>query len=55
MPRILITVPEKAPQPYRFPVDREFIAIGRAENNDIIIDSGSVSSEHCKIQRVEGG
>ncbi|MGJ8677633.1 MAG: FHA domain-containing protein [Akkermansiaceae bacterium] len=55
MPRVIISAPDKAPQPYRFPIDSALITIGSAETNDIVIDCGSVSSHHCNIERVQGG
>jgi len=55
MPRVTISVPDKTPQPYRFELEREFINIGRGGDNDIIIDNASISTQHCMIERVEGG
>jgi len=55
MPRVLITVPEKTAQPYRFSLDRKIVSIGRGSENDIVIDSGSVSGKHAEMHRVEGG
>lgn len=55
MPRVIITVPESNPQPYRFSLDREVVNMGRGSDNDIIIDSGSVSGMHAEMHRVEGG
>ena len=55
MPRVLITVPGKNSQPYRFSLDRKVVRLGRAADNDIIIDCPSVSSHHCEMRRVEGG
>ncbi len=55
MPRITITVEGKVPQPYRFGLDREMITLGREDNNDIIVDCGSVSLHHAVMQRVHGG
>ena len=55
MPRVVITVPGKNSQPYRFSLDRKVVKIGRAEDNDIVVDSGSVSSHHCQMHRVDGG
>ena len=55
MPRVLITVPEKPPQPYRFGLDREIVTLGRGSENDIVIHSGSVSGTHAEMHRVEGG
>lgn len=55
MPRVSITVPEKTAQPYRFPLDREVVTIGRGANNDIVIDCPSVSSFHATMERVAGG
>ena len=55
MPRITIHVPEKTPQPYRFQLDRETVTFGRGSDNDIAIDSGSVSVKHAEMRRVPGG
>ena len=55
MPRVVINVPDLPPQPYRFAIDREHITVGQAETNDIIINSPSISRNHCRIERVEGG
>lgn len=55
MPRVIITVPEKNAQPYRFSLDRKSVSIGRGSDNDIVIDSGSVSGQHAEMRRVEGG
>ncbi len=55
MPRVLITVPEKTAQPYRFSLDRKSVSLGRGSDNDIVIDSGSVSVKHAEMRRVEGG
>ena len=55
MPRVIITVPTKTPQPYRFSLDREVVTLGRGKENDIVIESGSVSVQHAEMRRVEGG
>ncbi len=55
MPRVTITVPDKNAQPYRFQLDREVVTLGRGSENDIAIDSGSVSVNHAEMRRVEGG
>lgn len=55
MPRILITVPGKKPQPYRFQLDRQLTRLGRGSENDIVIDCPSVSVHHAEMERVEGG
>ena len=55
MPRVTILEPNKAPQPYRFPIDCQQISIGSKADNDIIISCPSVSGSHCLIQRAEGG
>jgi pSer/pThr/pTyr-binding forkhead associated (FHA) protein len=55
MPRILITIPEKSSQPYRFSLDRRLITLGRASENDIVISCGSVSVHHAELRRVDGG
>lgn len=55
MPRVVITVPEKNAQPYRFQLDRKVVSLGRGSENDIAIDCGSVSVRHAEMCRVEGG
>lgn len=55
MPRVTISEPGKTPQPYRFKLERESIHIGRGSENDIIIECGSCSTQHCVMKRVDGG
>lgn len=55
MPRVIITVPENSAQPYRFSLDRKTVKIGRGSDNDIVIDTSSVSSQHAEMRRIEGG
>jgi len=55
MPRVTITVPEANPQPYRFQLDREVVQLGRGSENDIVVESGSVSTHHAEMRRVLGG
>lgn len=55
MPRICITVPDKTPQPYRFPLETEVVSIGRAASNHVVIDHPSISSKHCEMKRMRGG
>ncbi len=55
MPRVTITVPEKNAQPYRFQLDRQVVTLGRGSENDIAIESGSVSVHHAEMRRIEGG
>ena len=55
MPRVIVTVPEKNAQPYRFKLDRKVVTLGRGSENDIVIDSGSVSGKHAEMHRVKGG
>ena len=55
MPRVTITIPDKAAQPYRFKLDREVVSLGRSDENDIVIDSASISGSHAKMRRVHGG
>ena len=55
MPRVTITVPEKNAQPYRFQLDRPVVSLGRGSENDIAIESGSVSVHHAEMRRIEGG
>lgn len=55
MPRVIITVSEENPQPYRFQLDRAVVTIGRGESNDIVVNSGSVSGKHAEMRRISGG
>ena len=55
MPRVTITVPDRNAQPYRFQLDREVVTLGRGSENDIAIDSGSVSVQHAEMRRIPGG
>lgn len=55
MPRITITIPDGATQPYRFDLNRKLVTIGRGSENDITIDCRSVSVNHAIMKRVEGG
>lgn len=55
MPRVTITVPESTSQPYRFQLDHEVVRIGRGSENDIVVESGSVSTHHAEMRRVYGG
>lgn len=55
MPRVTITVPGGSPQPYRFQLDHKSVTIGRLEENDIRVDSASVSSRHAEMTRTDGG
>jgi predicted component of type VI protein secretion system len=55
MPRVLITVSEQTPQPYRFDLDRTSVKIGRGSDNDIAINCRSVSVHHAVMERIPGG
>ncbi|MFK7910558.1 MAG: FHA domain-containing protein [Akkermansiaceae bacterium] len=55
MPRVTISEPGKTPQPYRFKLERKVVKIGRSSESDIIIECGSASTNHCTMERVEGG
>lgn len=55
MPRVIITVPDQTPQPYRFQLDRESVQLGRGSENDIAISCGSVSVKHAVMERIPGG
>jgi hypothetical protein len=55
MPRVTITVPGTVPQPYRFPIDRQKIRLGRASDNDIVIECVSISQHHAEITRTTSG
>jgi pSer/pThr/pTyr-binding forkhead associated (FHA) protein len=51
MPRVTLTIPGRPPQPYRFELDRRVVSFGRGPENDIVIDSGSVSTKHAEMIR----
>lgn len=55
MPRVTISEPGKTPQPYRFKLERKVVKIGRSSESDIIIECGSASTNHCTMERVDGG
>jgi pSer/pThr/pTyr-binding forkhead associated (FHA) protein len=55
MPRVLITIPDGPPQPYRFDLSRRSVSLGRGADNDIVIDSGSVSLKHAEMIRNDDG
>jgi predicted component of type VI protein secretion system len=55
MPRVTITVPGGSPQPYRFQLDHKLVTIGRLDENDIQVDSSSVSSRHAEMARSRDG
>lgn len=55
MPRVIITVPDQTPQPYRFQLDRQAVKMGRGSDNDIAINCGSVSVHHAVMERTPGG
>jgi pSer/pThr/pTyr-binding forkhead associated (FHA) protein len=55
MPRVIITVTDQTPQPYRFQLDRETVQLGRGSENDIAINCGSVSVKHAVMERIPGG
>ncbi len=55
MPRVLVTVPEKNPQPYRFDLDSQLVTMGRGSRNHIVMDCESVSVSHAEMRRIPGG
>jgi pSer/pThr/pTyr-binding forkhead associated (FHA) protein len=55
MPRVIITVSDQTPQPYRFQLDRQLVKMGRGSDNDIVISCGSVSVNHAVMERIPGG
>ena len=55
MPRVIITVPDQTPQPYRFQLDRQAVKMGRGSDNDIAINCGSISVHHAVMERTPGG
>ncbi|MFK7850567.1 MAG: FHA domain-containing protein [Akkermansiaceae bacterium] len=55
MPRVIITNQDQNAQPYRFQLERKVVSLGRGSDNDIVIDSASVSGKHAEMLRVGGG
>jgi len=55
MPRITITVADSSAQPYRFNLERQTVTLGRGGENDIVVDSSSVSVKHAEMRRINGG
>lgn len=55
MPRLVITVPGRNAQPYRFQLDRQSVTLGRGSENDIVVEDASVSVRHAVMERIEGG
>jgi pSer/pThr/pTyr-binding forkhead associated (FHA) protein len=55
MPRVTISVPGVIPQPYRFSAERQKIRLGRAIDNDIVIECPSISQHHAEIDRTPSG
>ncbi len=55
MPRVLITIADRTPQPYRFQLDRQKVNIGRGSENDIVLEDGSASVSHAVMERIDGG
>jgi ABC-type multidrug transport system ATPase subunit/pSer/pThr/pTyr-binding forkhead associated (FHA) protein len=53
VPRLVVTVTGAAPSTY--PLGREQITIGRAEDNDIIIPSPIISRHHARLERSGAG
>lgn len=52
MPRVTLTIPGLPPQPYRFELDRRTVSFGRGPENDIVVDSPSISTRHAEMLRV---
>lgn len=55
MPRLSITIPGDEPQPYSVTLDNKLLRIGRSEDNELVIEHNSISSQHCELKRVSGG
>lgn len=55
MPRIVVTISGRKPQPYQMPIDRAVTSFGRSADNDIPVECASISSRHCELERVPGG
>lgn len=52
MPEIIIKLGDNIVHKYFF--DKEIISIGRARDNDVVIENLSVSRNHARIRKVEG-
>jgi pSer/pThr/pTyr-binding forkhead associated (FHA) protein len=55
MPIIIISEPDETPKPYSVNSDHEVVSIGRGSDNEIVIPSHSVSTNHCTLERIKGG
>lgn len=51
-PGLLVTVEGR---PYRFPLTKQVVTIGRAPDNDILIDHPMISRKHAEIRQEPGG
>lgn len=55
MPKIIITNSDHVATSYRFDLTYPSVDIGRNADNDIVIDSGSISGLHAQMRRIQGG
>ena len=54
MPKITLFVPDAEPMKIAFD-DQEVVNVGRAADNDIVLDHESISGHHAQLKLVDGG
>ena len=54
MPKLTLFVPDAEPMKIAF-VDQEIVNVGRAADNDIVLDHDSISGHHAQLKLVDGG
>lgn len=55
MPKLIFTFPDKTESRYALFPERKQTAIGRADDNKIVLPHNSVSKYHAVINRIKGG
>ena len=54
MPKLTLFVPDAEPMKIAFD-DQEVVNVGRAADNDIVLDHDSISGHHAQLKLVDGG
>lgn len=54
MPKLTLFVPDAEPMKISFD-DQEVVNVGRAADNDIVLDHDSISGHHAQLKLVDGG
>jgi predicted component of type VI protein secretion system len=54
MPKLTLFVPDAEPMKIAFD-DQKIVNVGRAEDNDIVLDHDSISGHHAQLKLVDGG